>query len=117
MTNVVAKIVNSNGEESIKMVRIMGSTKLYGISRNKGVKAPYTLFFEQGVLPCLTNEGKIMLETKSKVCPHCNKLDSVRSRLLRTAMEASIEPLSRRVCPIGGKPEFCVLRYRFEREE
>lgn len=61
MTNVVAKIVNSNGEESIKMVRIMGSTKLYAISRNKGVKAPYTLFFEQDIeTTTLNSRGAIL---------------------------------------------------------
>lgn len=60
MTNVVAKIVNSNGEESIKMVRIMGSTKLYAISRNKGVKAPYTLFFEQDIETNVNPRGAIL---------------------------------------------------------
>jgi UDP-N-acetylglucosamine/UDP-N-acetylgalactosamine diphosphorylase len=28
-------------------------------------------FFEQGVLPCISNEGKIILESKSKVCFLC----------------------------------------------
>lgn len=60
MTNVVAKIVNSNGEESIKMVRILSSTKLYGISRNKGVKAPYTLFFEQDIETNVNPRGTIL---------------------------------------------------------
>ena len=27
------------------------------------------VIFEQGVLPCISNEGKILLESKSKVCP------------------------------------------------
>lgn len=60
MTNVVAKIVNSNGEESIKMVRILGSTKLYGVSRNKGTKAPYTLFFEQDIETNFNSRGAIL---------------------------------------------------------
>jgi hypothetical protein len=60
MTNVVAKIVNSNGEESIKMVRIVNSTKLYAISRNNGVKAPYTLFFEQDIETNVNPRGAIL---------------------------------------------------------
>lgn len=60
MTNLVAKIVNSNGEESIKMVRVLGTTKLYGISRNNGVKAPYTLFFEQDIETNINSRGAIL---------------------------------------------------------
>jgi hypothetical protein len=60
MTNVVAKIVNSNGEQSIKMVRIVNSTKLYAISRNNGVKAPYTLFFEQDIETNVNPRGAIL---------------------------------------------------------
>lgn len=32
-----------------------------------GLKADNVVIFEQGVLPCISNEGKILLETKSKV--------------------------------------------------
>lgn len=60
MTNVVAKIVNSNGEESIKMVRVLNSTKMYAISRNNGVKAPYTLFFEQDIETNVNPRGAIL---------------------------------------------------------
>lgn len=32
-----------------------------------GLDESNVIFFEQGVLPCISNEGKIMMETKSKV--------------------------------------------------
>jgi UDP-N-acetylglucosamine/UDP-N-acetylgalactosamine diphosphorylase len=33
-----------------------------------GLKESNIMIFEQGVLPCISNEGKIMLESKCKVC-------------------------------------------------
>lgn len=33
-----------------------------------GLSAENVIIFEQGVLPCISNEGKILMESKSKVC-------------------------------------------------
>lgn len=38
-----------------------------------GLQKDAVLIFEQGVLPCISNEGKILLESKSKVIFHHNR--------------------------------------------
>jgi len=43
-----------------------------------GLSKENVTFFEQGVLPCISNEGKIILESKSKVCHKQDLLPCVR---------------------------------------
>ena len=61
-----------------------------------GLQKDAVVIFEQGVLPCISNEGKILLESKSKV-RHLHSGGflvfsiTLRWRLLQTAMVASIK--------------------------
>ena len=60
-----------------------------------GLKEENVFVFEQGTLPCISNEGKILMESKSKVCivsgaiSRMGKLRRSRSLWLQTAMVVS----------------------------
>jgi len=66
-----------------------------------GLQKDDVVIFEQGVLPCISNEGKILLETKAKVwqanddngCDSITLIVSCRWPLLQTGTEASTRHL------------------------
>ena len=66
-----------------------------------GLRKEDVMIFEQGVLPCISNEGKILLEAKAKVwradsdngCNSIRLMLSCRLPLLQTGMEASTRHL------------------------
>lgn len=50
-----------------------GPTEKYFQKHNYfGLPADQVIIFEQGVLPCISNEGKILMESKGKVCRRGN---------------------------------------------
>ena len=70
-----------------------------------GLSKDNVVIFEQGILPCISNEGKIMMESKSKVrylapCPVNSMLTGYVARLLLHRMETVVSTRlsSHRVC-------------------
>jgi UDP-N-acetylglucosamine/UDP-N-acetylgalactosamine diphosphorylase len=58
-------VMTSEGDNHAKTVQFFKDNNYFGYVDSK--KAPQVSFFSQGTLPCLTDDGKIMLETGFKV--------------------------------------------------
>lgn len=55
-----------------------------------GLDSSNVVFFEQGVLPCISNEGKIMLESKSKVAVAPDGNGGIYQALLTSGVRADM---------------------------
>lgn len=60
MKEVQGKVTNADNVVSTRVVRVLGVCKCYAISKNKGVKAPYTLHFEQDIDTAANGRGAIL---------------------------------------------------------
>ncbi len=101
---IIGSIVDSQGIERVKEVKILSSVLLYAISRNNGAKAPYTLYFEQEIETRTENNRGAILRGSGYAIESNHRKTALQAFTTARLEELGFQSIMEEADNLEGKP-------------